>query len=66
MTTKAEKILFVTEAAKRFGEVVTHEQLVTLSEETGMKRQVWLEGKQYRVARGKYQLPLQEFNDKGK
>jgi hypothetical protein len=62
MTTKAEKILFVTEAAKRFGEVVTHEQLVTLSEETGMKRQVWLEGKQYRVARGKYQLPLQEFN----
>jgi hypothetical protein len=62
MTTKAEKILFVTEAAKRFGEVVTHEQLVTLSEETGMKRQVWLEGKQYRIARGKYQLPLQEFN----
>jgi hypothetical protein len=62
MTTKAEKILFVTEAAKRFGEVVTHDQLVTLSEETGMKRQVWLEGKQYRIARGKYQLPLQEFN----
>jgi hypothetical protein len=62
MTTKAEKILFVTEAAKRFGEVVTHDQLVTLSEETGLKRQVWLEGKQYRVARGKYQLPLQEFN----
>jgi hypothetical protein len=62
MTTKTEKILFVTEAAKRFGEVVTHEQLVTLSEETGMKRQVWLEGKQYRVGRGKYQLPLQEFN----
>jgi len=62
MTTKTEKILFVTEAAKRFGEVVTHEQLVTLSEETGMKRQVWLEGKQYRIARGKYQLPLQEFN----
>ena len=62
MTTKAEKILFVTEAAKRFGEVVTHDQLVTLSEETGMKRQVWLEGKQYRIARGKYQLPLQEFS----
>ena len=62
MTTKTEKILFITEAAKRFGEVVTHDQLVTLSEETGMKRQVWLEGKQYRVARGKYQLPLQEFN----
>lgn len=62
MTTKTEKILFVTEAAKRFGEVVTHDQLVTLSEETGMKRQVWLEGKQYRIARGKYQLPLQEFN----
>ena len=62
MTTKAEKILFVTEAAKRFGEVVTHQQIVSLCDETGMKRQVWLEGKQYRVARGKYQLPLQEFN----
>ena len=62
MTTKAEKILFITEAAKRFGEVVTHQQLVSLSDETGMKRQVWLEGKQYRVGRGKYQLPLQEFN----
>jgi hypothetical protein len=62
MTTKAEKILFVTEAAKRFGEVVTHQQLVSLSDETGMKRQVWLEGKQYRVGRGKYQLPLREFN----
>ena len=62
MTTKAEKILFVTEAAKRFGEVVTHQQILSLCDETGMKRQVWLEGKQYRVARGKYQLPLQEFN----
>ena len=62
MTTKAEKILFVTEAAKRFGAIVTRQQLVTLSEETGGKRQFWLEADQYRVGRGKYQLPLQEFN----
>jgi len=62
MITQSEKVAFVTEAAKRFGEVVTRQQLVTLSEETGTKRQFWLEADQYRVGRGKYQLPLQEFN----
>lgn len=62
MITQSEKVAFVTEAAKRFGEVVTRQQLVTLSEETGAKRQFWLEADQYRVGRGKYQLPLQEFN----
>ena len=62
MITQSEKVAFVTEAAKRFGEVVTRQQLVTLSEETGGKRQFWLEADQYRVGRGKYQLPLQEFN----
>jgi hypothetical protein len=62
MITQSEKVAFVTEAAKRFGEIVTRQQLVTLSEETGAKRQFWLEADQYRVGRGKYQLPLQEFN----
>jgi len=62
MITQSEKATFVTEAAKRFGAIVTRQQLVTLSEETGTKRQFWLEADQYRVGRGKYQLPLQEFN----
>jgi hypothetical protein len=62
MITQSEKVAFVTEAAKRFGAIVTRQQLVTLSEETGGKRQFWLEADQYRVGRGKYQLPLQEFN----
>ncbi len=62
MITQSEKVAFIAEAAKRFGEVVTRQQLVTLSEETGGKRQFWLEADQYRVGRGKYQLPLQEFN----
>ena len=62
MITQSEKVAFIAEAAKRFGAVVTRQQLVTLSEETGGKRQFWLEADQYRVGRGKYQLPLQEFN----
>ena len=62
MITQSEKVAFIAEAAKRFGAVVTRQQLVTLSEETGTKRQFWLEADQYRVGRGKYQLPLQEFN----
>lgn len=62
MITQSEKVAFVAEAAKRFGEIVTRQQLVTLSEETGAKRQFWLEAEQYRVGRGKYKLPLQEFN----
>ena len=62
MITQSEKATFVTKAAKRFGAIVTRQQLVTLSEETGGKRQFWLEADQYRVGRGKYQLPLQEFN----
>ena len=61
MTTKLEKIAFVTEAAKRFGEIVTHDQLVKLSAETGMKRQVWIETTKYRVSRGKFALPLKEL-----
>ena len=46
MITQSEKVAFVTEAAKRFGAIVTRQQLVTLSEETGGKRQFWLEADQ--------------------
>jgi hypothetical protein len=60
MITQAEKVAFITEAAKRFGEVVTRQQLVSLSNE-GFKRQFWVESDEYRVGRGKYKLPLAEF-----
>lgn len=60
MITQAEKVAFLTEAAKRFGETVTRQQLVTLSDE-GFKRQFWIESDEYRVGRGKYKLPLAEF-----
>lgn len=60
MITQAEKVAFLTEAAKRFGDTVTRQQLVTLSDE-GFKRQFWIESDEYRVGRGKYKLPLAEF-----
>jgi hypothetical protein len=60
MITQAEKVAFITEAARRFGEVVTRQQLVSLSNE-GFKRQFWVESDEYRVGRGKYKLPLAEF-----
>ena len=61
MITQSEKVAFLTAAAKRFGEVATRQQLVALSSE-GFGRHFWLEADEYRVGRGKYQLPLQEFN----
>lgn len=60
MISKTEKVAFLTEAAKRFGEVVTRQQLVDLSSE-GFKRQFWIEADEYRVGRGKYKLPLAEY-----
>jgi hypothetical protein len=60
MITQAEKVAFLTEAAKRFGETVTRSQLVTLSDE-GFKRQFWIESDEYRVGRGMYKLPLEEY-----
>lgn len=60
MITQAEKVAFLTEAAKRFGATVTRQQLVTLSDE-GFKRQFWIESDEYRVGRGTYKLPLEEF-----
>jgi hypothetical protein len=61
MISQSEKVAFLTEAAKRYGNVVTRQQLVDLSSE-GFSRQFWLESDKYRVGRGKYELPLSEFD----
>jgi hypothetical protein len=61
MISQSEKIAFLTEAAKRYGNTATRQQLVALSSE-GYSRQFWLEADKYRVGRGTYQLPLEEFN----
>jgi len=60
MISQTEKVAFLTEAAKRYGNVVTRQQLVDLSSE-GFSRQFWIENDKYRVGRGKYELPLAEF-----
>ena len=61
MISQSEKIAFLTEAAKRYGNTATRQQLVALSSE-GYSRQFWLESDKYRIGRGTYQLPLDEFN----
>ncbi len=61
MISQSEKIAFLTEAAKRYGATATRQQLVALSSE-GYSRQFWLEDDKYRIGRGVYQLPLDEFN----
>jgi hypothetical protein len=61
MISQSEKVAFLTEAAKRYGNTATRQQLVALSSE-GYSRQFWLESDKYRVGRGTYQLPLEEFN----
>jgi hypothetical protein len=54
-------VTFLTEAAKRFGSVVTRQQLVSMTNE-GFARHFWIESDKYRVGRGTYRLPLDEFN----
>jgi len=61
MISQSEKVAFLTEAAKRYGNTATRQQLVALSSE-GFGRQFWLEADKYRIGRGTYQLPLDEFN----
>jgi hypothetical protein len=61
MISQTEKIAFLTEAAKRFGAVATRQQLVSLTSE-GFSRHFWIESDKYRVGRGAYRLPLDEFN----
>lgn len=61
MISREQKVAFLTEAANRFGATVTRQQIVSLAEE-GFGRHFWLESDKYRVGRGTYQLPLDEFN----
>jgi hypothetical protein len=61
MISHEQKIAFLTEAANRFGATVTRQQILSLAEE-GFGRHLWLESDKYRVDRGTYQLPLDEFS----
>jgi MoxR-like ATPase len=60
MISHSEKSSFLSEAARRFGPEVTRAQLVSMVDE-GFKRHFWIESDQYRVGRGKYRLPLEDF-----
>jgi len=57
---KNDKVAFLTEAARRFGAVVTRQQLVSMAEE-GWARNNWVKSDEYRVDRGTYRLPLEEY-----
>jgi hypothetical protein len=61
MISREQKVAFLTEAANRFGATVTRQQIVSLADE-GFGRHFWIESDKYRVGRGTYQLPLEEFN----
>lgn len=61
MISQAQKVAFLTEAAKRYGVNVSRQQLVALANE-GYGRHFWVESDKYRVGRGLYRLPLDEFN----
>jgi hypothetical protein len=60
MISKAEKTKFLTEAAKRYGDVISRQQLLQMYSE-GFRPQVWLTKDEYRVGRGSYRLPLDQF-----
>lgn len=60
MTTQANKAAFVAEATKRYGSSITRQQLKQMYSE-GFKRQAWLTKEEYRVGRGAYRLPVDEF-----
>jgi len=59
--TFAQKQAFVTEAAKRFGETMTRSDIKTLESE-GFPKQAWIRGEEYRVDRGVYRIPSEEFS----
>ena len=61
MISKADKKAFVTEASKRFGAVISRQELKSMYSE-GFKRQAWLTKEEYRVGRGSYRLPVENFN----
>lgn len=61
MFSVSDKVAYLTEAAKRFGTEVSRDQLASLAAE-GFPKHLWLQNnKDYRIGRGKYRLPLQEF-----
>ena len=61
MISQADKKTFVTEASKRFGSVISRQELKSMYSE-GFKRQAWLTKEEYRVGRGSYRLPVENFN----
>jgi hypothetical protein len=61
MISQADKVNFLTEATKRYGNVITRQQLKQMYSE-GFKRQAWLTKEEYRVDRGSYRLPLDQFS----
>ena len=61
MISQADKKAFVTEASKRFGSVISRQELKSMYSE-GFKRQAWLTKEEYRVGRGSYRLPVENFN----
>lgn len=60
MTTKAQKIAFLTEAAARFGEVASRQQLLALESEFGQSH-AYTRYADSVVSRGMYRLPLAKY-----
>lgn len=60
MTTKAQKIAFLTEAAARFGEVASRQQLLSLETEFGQSH-AYTRYADSVVSRGMYRLPLAKY-----
>jgi len=61
MISQADKVNFLIEAAKRYGNEITRQQLSQMASE-GFKYPNWLTKDEYRVGRGSYRLPLDQFN----
>jgi hypothetical protein len=55
----SQKQEFATEAVKRFGPVLTRQQLVSLENE-GYPRQDWIRRSENRVGRGQYRVPVEQ------
>ena len=57
--TLSQKQEFATEAVKRYGQVLTRQQLVSLEGE-GYPRQDWIRRAENRVGRGQYRVPVEQ------
>ena len=60
MTTKAQKMTFLSTAYARFGEVVTRQQLLSLEQELGESHS-WARQTSNSAGRGKYRLPIEKL-----